>query len=159
MSKNKFYILICALIIISGCAPKVVGSFKNKNYHELDKSTIVNVFDINEEIPPNSEYIGDVKVGDSGFTLDCGYNKVMNTAKELARKSGANILKITQIKEPSPLGSTCYRMRGKIYRNLDSLDLNAANNKIELKNRSTLPENAEYAIIHFTDHQVITVLY
>lgn len=67
------------------------------------------------EAPANTKFLGKIKVGDGGFKINCGYERVMDEAKEKVIKKGGNILKITKLKEPSVLGSTCYRVWGEAY--------------------------------------------
>ncbi|WP_022829182.1 hypothetical protein [Flavobacterium antarcticum] len=55
------------------------------------KIIVLQKYDI---LPLNSNLIEDLKIGDSGFTLNCGYNKVLAYAKTAAKNSGANILQI-----------------------------------------------------------------
>ena len=149
MNLFRTNLYLVALALLTGCAPRVVGKLHNKNYAQFNETTLVYVLESSDEIPMNSEFIGDIKIGDSGFSTDCGYNKVMSTAKDMTRNAGANILKIIQLKKPNPMGSSCYRLQGKIYRNLDSISLRSIQSNRELRNKSTLPENADYAIIHF----------
>lgn len=65
-------------------------------YDPLDTSTEVLVFKVKESAPEGSEFIGEIKVGDTGFWTDCDYFEVLKTAKSEARNSGANILKLTE---------------------------------------------------------------
>lgn len=53
---------------------------------------------------PNSILVGTLKVGDTGFTTDCGYNKIIHDAKIQARKFGGNIVQITELKRPKKGG-------------------------------------------------------
>lgn len=138
---------LVALAILIGCAPRVIGKMQTKNYEPLSEKYSIHVLENNDEVPLNSEYIKDIKVGNSGYYPDCSYKKIMNIAKEMTRSAGANILKVTLFKYP--YGGSCYQLQGKIYRNLDSTSLKTIQARFELRNKSTLPENADYAIIHF----------
>ncbi|WP_396179317.1 hypothetical protein [Flavobacterium sp.] len=141
-------LLFSALIIVS-CATSVKSKLAKTNYQRLDPGRAVIVLNIEDQVPSDSEFIGDVKIGDSGFTKDCGYNEVVSDAVSAARSAGANIVHIVEIKKPTALGSTCYRVKAKMYRNFDSESLATITNKRDLKNKSRLPEDADYALIHF----------
>jgi hypothetical protein len=144
---KKIGFLIAILLV--GCSTSISTKLVNKNFQKLEDSSQVIVLDTNEELPANSELIGDLKIGDSGFTTDCGYDKVIADATNAAKNSGANIVKITEVKKPSTFGSTCYRIKAKLYRNLDAESLSVLAQKRSLKNKSRLPENADYAVIYF----------
>lgn len=116
-----FFSFIISMIVIS-CAPAITNKLTNKSYNALSQETVVYVLEEDEDVPDQSELIGEIKVGDSGFTTDCGYDKILSEARNTARNSGANIVKITKIKRPDML-STCYRIVAKTYRNLDEKKL------------------------------------
>lgn len=144
---KKLVLLI--IILLTSCSTSISTKIVNKNFQELGDNNQIIVLDKNEELPNNSELIGDLKIGDSGFTTDCGYNKVIADATNAAKKSGANIVKIIEIKEPSAFGSTCYRIKAKLYRNLDAGSLTEITKKRASKNKSRLPENSDYAVVYF----------
>ncbi len=66
------------------------------------------------DLPEDADKIGNIKVGDSGFSTNCGFDKVMEDAKIEARKIGGNILFITRHKTPD-LWSSCHRISADIY--------------------------------------------
>lgn len=136
-------------ILLASCSTSISTKIVNKNFQKLEDNNQIIVLDKNEELPNNSELIGDVKIGDSGFTTDCGYDKVIADATNTAKNSGANIIKIIEIKEPSTFGSTCYRIKAKLYRNLDAESLAIIAQNRSLKNKSRLPKNSDYAVIYF----------
>ena len=43
------------------------------------------------------------------------FNTNLKNARNLAREKGANIVKVTEKKEPSILGSSCYRIKVDFY--------------------------------------------
>jgi hypothetical protein len=145
---KKILFLPTILLFIS-CATSVSTKLVNTTYQKLGNSEQIFVLEKNENLPDNSEYIGDIKIGDSGFSTDCGYNKVVADATNSARNAGANIVKITEVKEPSIFSSSCYRIKAKIYRNLNTESLSTIIHKRDFKNKSRLPENSDYALIHF----------
>lgn len=145
----KKLLVLGAVILFVSCATSISTKLANQSYQKLNEEEKVFVLEKNETLPVNSEFIGDIKIGDSGFSTDCGYNKVISDVTNSARNAGANIIQITEIKEPSAFGSSCYRIKAKIYRNLDAEALSSITNKREFKNKSRLPENSDYALIHF----------
>lgn len=145
---KKIFVLAALLLFVS-CATSVSTKLANNQLPALSQQDPIYVLDENENLPANSQFIGDIKIGDSGFTTDCGYNKVVDDATATARKAGANIVKIVKLKDPTLWGSTCYRLNAKIYRNLDSAALAGISDERNLKNKSRLPEGSDYALIHF----------
>ncbi len=148
--KNKFLLSILVAIAVS-CAPSVSSKLLNQSYSKLAEGTKIYILEQNEDVPANSELIGDVKVGDNGLSTDCGYDKAMSEITTIAKSSGANIIKIVEVKKPNALGSTCYRVKAKIYRNLNiSEDILAKYAKLrEEENKSKLPADADFAVIYF----------
>lgn len=145
----KKILLLSVIVIFVGCATSVSTQLANKQHEKLPTENQVFVLEKNEILPTNSEFIGDVKIGDTGFTTDCGYNKVIADIKEAARNSGANIIQIIQVKEPTIFGSSCYRVKAKIYRNLDAQSLAALTESRNARNKSRLPSDSDYALIYF----------
>lgn len=84
MNRLAFFSAGC-LWILASCAPKISSNI-SKNYGPLDYREEVRVFAINEQTPENSEEIGIVKIGDSGFTIKCDWETVIEKAKIEARK-------------------------------------------------------------------------
>lgn len=81
-----------------------------KTYPPIDYREEIRVIDLDKPIPDNAEQLGEVKIGDSGFTAKCHYDLVIETAKMEARKAGGNVIKITEHKLPTVMGSTCHRI-------------------------------------------------
>ena len=105
-------------IILQSCSPKIRTQLSSEAAKPLDSETEILIIKQDENVPENSKFIGDLKIGDSGFSTNCGYTKVINDAKATAKKSGANLIYLTEVKEPN-FGSTCYRIKAKLYRNLN----------------------------------------
>jgi hypothetical protein len=102
-------------MIISACNPRISTSLQS-SYSPLDYKQKVIVIDSDKNTPANSEVLGQVKIGDTGFTTNCGYNLVIEKAKLEARKAGGNAIKIIKHRPPSIFGSTCHRITAKILR-------------------------------------------
>ena len=112
---KKFYglIMITALILLSSCSPKISTNL-SKTYTPLDYKQEIVTIGLSESEPDNLEVLGQVKIGDTGFSTKCGYDIMINKAKLEARKAGGNAIKIIEHKPPSAFGSSCHRITAKI---------------------------------------------
>jgi hypothetical protein len=104
--------VIAILIIFSSCNPKV-STIISKNYAPLDFRQEVIVIGTEQPEPEKSEVLGQVKIGDTGFSTKCGFEIVIDKAKLEARKVGGNAIKILQHRPPG-LGSSCHRITANI---------------------------------------------
>ena len=126
-------------MFISSCNPKITRNITNA-YPALDNMQEVIVFDMEHTAPQEAEILGEVKIGDTGFTTNCSYEVVMNIAKQEARKVGGNGIKIT--KYTPPFGSTCHRITAQVLR-MENIEKFAP---IE-EEKEILPD-VDYAILH-----------
>lgn len=134
--------LILGLIIISiiACSPKVTTNL-TKTYPALEAKQEVIVIGITEETPIFATEVGTVNIGTSGFSMNCGWDIVIEKAKIEARKAGGNVLKIIEHIPPSVEGSACDKITAKILKVEKIEDLN----KLK-ENKSTLVDsNWNYA--------------
>ena len=135
-------ITIWAAAILSGCSPKITSSFTS-HHTPLAKDAEVLVLDMAAPMPENAGVIGQIKIGDTGFTTKNGnYAAVLNIAKDEARKAGGNVVKITEHKSPDML-SSMHRIKAVILR-VD--DLSVLSDDISDVEVSTHPD---YAVIYF----------
>ena len=109
--KYLFLIFILAAgLSLSSCSPQLSTKIINDNYrNSIPSNEAVVVYTILMDEPEDALLIGSIDIGDSGFTVNCGRERIMELAKEEARKMGANAVKITSFKEPD-LESSCYRV-------------------------------------------------
>ncbi|MEN8204037.1 MAG: hypothetical protein ABFS28_15675 [Bacteroidota bacterium] len=116
-------LLISIAITFASCSPTVTTSL-SQNYPPLDYDQEVMVFHLDQNQPKQAVVLGEVKIGDSGFSINCGYPVVLKKAKLEARKLGGNAIKIIKHKLPHPLGSTCHRITAIILRveNIDEYE-------------------------------------
>lgn len=135
--------IIGTILFLTSCSAKLTSSFQ-KTYLPLDYKEEVVVFQIGEEIPPNAEKLGTIKVGDSGFSIDCNYSTVIEKAKLEARKVGGNALKITQHKTPD-FWSSCHRISAEV---LKINDIENFTTITETDDIESVLIDADYAIIN-----------
>lgn len=122
--RNYIFVSVFVLVSLSACGPRVVTNLEH-HYETLDYKAKVLVLDLDEAIPSDAEELGDIKLGDTGFSTNCNYDVVIEKAKFEARKAGGNALKIIEHKRPS-LMSSCHRITAKILRvtNVDAYENN-----------------------------------
>ncbi len=102
------------LLLLSSCSPRISSSI-SKNYPPLRTNDKVTVIELENQAPAESELLGKVNIGDTGSTTDCNYSKVLEEAKQEARKAGGNAIKITKHDYPNGM-SNCHRITAAIYR-------------------------------------------
>ena len=113
MKHHYIYIFIFSILIIS-CSPRISSSLI-KNYPTLEYNDEVVVLELDDKRPDNSEVLGSLKIGDTGFSTKCNYDIVLDNAKLEARKFGGNAIMITKHKKPD-FWSTCHRIQATILR-------------------------------------------
>jgi len=138
MKKVSRLILLIGLISLSSCTPLVTTKLEI-SLPSVDTKQEIKVLGLDTDIPADAEVLGTVKIGDSGFTINCTYQVVLDKAKQEARKVGGNAIKIT--KHIPPGFSTCHRITAKI------LKINNANTT-SLIQREVGTLNRNYAIVN-----------
>jgi len=139
--KNKLLLITGIILFLTSCSPKLTSTML-KTYPPLQYQEEVRVFEINEPAPSNAEKLGTIKVGDSGFSVNCNYTTVLNMTKMEARKVGGNAVKITQHKLPDFV-SSCHRITADVLR----IDINKFYAEIREPVDSAMI-GANYAIIN-----------
>lgn len=112
MKQIHVLLIFLALILFSSCNPKVITSL-SKSYPPLDYKQDVVVFELDQAGPGDAEVLGEVKIGDTGFSTNCDYDTVIDRAKQEARKAGGNAIKIIQHVQPTAV-STCHSIMALI---------------------------------------------
>jgi hypothetical protein len=136
-------LIIGSVLFLASCSAKLTLSMQ-KTYPPLDYREEVRVFEMNEQTPPNAEKLGTIKVGDSGFSLNCDYAVALDKAKTAARKVGGNALKITKHKLPD-LWSSCHRITAEVLK-VDSIENYVV--AVETAEIDSALIGADYAIIN-----------
>lgn len=143
MDIRKTIGLVVALALISACSPKVTSNLQ-KSYQPISYEQEVFVLGLNEEAPSQAEVIGSIKVGDNGFSANCGFEEVIELAKIEARKAGGNVLKITEHKLPSAMGSSCHQIKADILRIADIAQIQ----KEIISEEEVADPNVDYATLN-----------
>ena len=108
--KIKLFLL---LLLLSACGTsKTVSVLAPAT--PLPPDAPVEIIGIGQKVPDGAKLLGNVKIGDGGFSTKCSYDVVVADAQKQARSMGGNLLQITKHKEPD-LGSTCHRIQCVVY--------------------------------------------
>lgn len=125
-------VVLIALIglILMSCGYNVQTS---PTRHYPAKSELEEVFVLgpNDNIPneyiDQVERIGEIRIGDTGITLNQGLEYVVNLAIKECRRIGGDFIKITELRTPDLLSDT-YRIRASVYRfNSDTFNFSVLN--------------------------------
>lgn len=110
----KRIVIVLFFIGFNSCSPKLRSSIV-KEYPELSKTELVVVLDIVDDQIITGEKIGEIKATDNMLSNNCSYYENLENLRGLARKSGANLVKLTKHK-PADKWSSCHRLWANIYR-------------------------------------------
>ncbi|WP_319503612.1 hypothetical protein [uncultured Draconibacterium sp.] len=77
--KNLVILSIAMLFVLSACSPKVVTNI-SQNSEPLDYSEIVAVIDVSQAMPDDAVELGEIKIGDTGFSTNCTWDVVIEKA-------------------------------------------------------------------------------
>lgn len=116
MKPRHFLLGLSILGLFSTCSPKVVvKALQNYPARQMHEGLIV--FMPSDSIKyTEQEVIGEIRVMDSGTSINCDLETVVDSAKIQALRLGANAIKIYKHKLPSTLGSTCHQISAKALR-------------------------------------------
>lgn len=112
MNTKTYLTNILIVLGFFSCNPKINTTIINKQ-PALEDNAQVFVYEKKEAVPNEHQILGQVYVGDTGFSTNCSLPVVMDAAKKEARKIGGNSLLITQHLTPN-LMSSCHRINANI---------------------------------------------
>lgn len=139
---RKLFVLFYLGIVLSGCSPKIISSITSA-HTPLANDAEVLLLEMDAPMPDNAEVLGQIKIGDTGFTTKNGnYAAVLNIAKDVARKAGGNVVKITEHKSPDML-SSMHRIKADILRVEDLSVLSDDSSDL------VVSAHPDYAVIYF----------
>lgn len=111
--KNLSFLLV--LLFISSCSYKVTRTYSIKDSPSyIVKSDTSKIIVKNKNLYGlNAEYVGSIKLDDTGTTIKCSEKRAIEKLKQEANYVNANLINIT--KEIYPGYSTCYRCVADFY--------------------------------------------
>jgi hypothetical protein len=109
---KKLLLIITASILYS-CAP-IISTTSVQKYSPLNMQDNIIIYQQNATLPPDIKIIGKTEIKDSGFSVNCGFDVVLEKVKNEARKIGANAIVITEHLLPSIWGSSCHRIKANL---------------------------------------------
>ncbi|SHH46236.1 hypothetical protein [Winogradskyella jejuensis] len=113
-TNKRFQLIVFLSLVFVACAPKLKSTIITK-LEPLPKSELIVVLELADNQDIEGTLAGKVSAQDNGFSVNCGFYQNIDNLKAIARNSGANLVKITEVKAPSRL-SSCYRLMGDIYK-------------------------------------------
>ncbi|MBP5625615.1 MAG: hypothetical protein J6W98_01720 [Bacteroidales bacterium] len=138
---KKFLLFVLGSAMLVGCSPKISSNL-TRSYSPLAEDEEVVVLELGAPVPAEAELLGDISIGDTGFTSTKNgtYEEVLALAKEKARAAGGNVISITNHRTPDGQ-STIHRIKGNIYRVPDVSAIT--------QTERTRTEHPDYAVIYF----------
>jgi len=106
-------VLLGILVITMTSCSSTVSTTTSKSYQPNYANGPIVVYGANDRLPAQTEKIGTIKIGDYGFSVDCGWQSVLERAKNESRKKGGNAIQLTSVQRPD-FFSTCYRITATI---------------------------------------------
>ena len=108
--------IVIALYFVSfiSCSPKLRSSIIT-TLPELPATDLVVVLEIIDDQIINEAKLGEIKAVDNGMSNNCSYYENIQNLKVLARKAGANLIKISKHKRADKW-SSCDRLWATIYK-------------------------------------------
>lgn len=140
---SNYFILI---LFFTSCSHKI-----QRTGYNIDKSEykncelIINKFMI---INDSIQKIGEIKLGDSGFSVSCSEIQAIEILKNEACAMNANMINITEENRPDAL-SSCYRCKAEFYKykNPDLLSQNPELYKSENVNKRVTQDRNKNTIV------------
>jgi S1-C subfamily serine protease len=109
MKYKYFFAGLYITCILLSCAPKITYRELREPLRPKNQEYEIKVYKDSDHVPANSFLLGVLRIDDSGVSVGCGFDDVMELAKEKAKKVGADAVYITKILLPDKT-STCYRI-------------------------------------------------
>jgi hypothetical protein len=106
--------LFLIIFFISSCSPKIGSNIISKQPALSDTDAVL-VLEQQDKFFNDGIEIGTIKSADNGLSINCSYEDVVATLTKMARKYGANVVKINKYKDPDQW-SSCVRLTANIYR-------------------------------------------
>jgi len=108
----RFLSSICFLAlatVLIACAPAVQYESLSSDRAAKPDNCQLDVYPPEYVLSERFEVLGELRIGDTGLSVNCGLEEVTATAREKTCAQGADALQIIDYQEPD-FGSTCYRL-------------------------------------------------
>lgn len=107
-------LLILIVPILFSCGP-ATRIFISERYEPTSYDRDIIVYEVTDPVPESAVKIGEIYIGDTGFSTDCSYNTVRQKLLIEARKRGAHAVQIYEHILPS-FWSTCHSLKAYVFR-------------------------------------------
>ena len=112
------FIKACGLLIVVfcfvQCSPKIRSSIQNPQPSLSDEAEVI-VLPLEDNQELKGIEVGELRASDNGLSKDCTYPEMIALLQEIARKNGANLIRLIKNREPD-IWSTCSRISAVAYR-------------------------------------------
>lgn len=102
-------------LAISGCASSVTSHGGKSGTPKSSVACDTVIYPHSLPIENKISHLGSVDVGDTGFTVDCSPMTVLGHIRQNACERGADAVRVTELKSPTFMVSTCFRARADLY--------------------------------------------
>jgi hypothetical protein len=110
----RFLILVSVGLALLGCGPRVHGTlYSGVKPAAQPGACNAEVYRSIDDVPHRYAEIGEVSIGDSGLSVDCGRQRVMTELRKEACRLGGDAALVTLWDAPD-LWSSCVRVRAKV---------------------------------------------
>lgn len=106
---------LLTLLLCTACAPSVKYVALAPTGPPRGLTDPVEVYFNDTEIPPGFSVLGEIHIGDTGFSTGCDLDAVVGIAKDKARSVGADAIYLELVAGPD-ISSTCYRITARVLR-------------------------------------------
>ncbi|MDP4252257.1 MAG: hypothetical protein Q8918_19335 [Bacteroidota bacterium] len=113
-NNSRWLLLLIFTAIFYSCSPKLASTISSKQ-PPLPDNAFVLVLQKEDSFTNDGIEIGTIHSGDNGLSANCTYNEVISQLRQMARRNGANLMKITDYK-PADQWSSCDRITATIYK-------------------------------------------
>ena len=110
-------ILVLALVAIGCSSEMAIQTVSRPNRPALaprGPACTLPIYARDSSVDASCVEVGDVYVGDTGWSTDCGLERVRSLLREQACGFGADAAQIVSHHEPSFFGSSCHQVRARL---------------------------------------------
>jgi len=131
---NRTFPLLILSLLLSSCSQRIVRSGYSKVNSEYSDCDVI--IKKQMDIPASLKKVGEIKLGDSGFSTNCSEEQALGLLRKEACSLKANIINIVEESRPDLL-SSCYRCRAEFYINPDAKTTYQTDNQYNTINVNT----------------------